>query len=61
MKIKRSDLNKINNTIDETLNFLIGFLDFANEDQIEHVNNLIDGLSYAEDKLSIERKNDGEK
>ncbi len=60
MKIKRSDLNKINNTIDETLNFLIGFLDFANEDQIEYVNNLIDGLSYAEDKLSIERKNDGE-
>ena len=60
MKIKRSDLNKINNTIDETLNFLIGFLDFANEDQIEYVNNLIDGLSYAKDKLSIERKNDGE-
>lgn len=25
MRIKRSDLNKINNTIDETLNFLIGF------------------------------------
>lgn len=46
MKIKRSDLNKINNTIDETLNFLIGFLDFANEDQIEYVNNLIDGLTY---------------
>lgn len=51
LKIKKSDLIKANNTIDDTIGFLIAFLDFADDDQIKFVDNLIDDLRDIQDNV----------
>ena len=48
MRIKKSDLLDIRDNLDEALDFLNVFLDFADDDQLEYTRNLIDKIQMVE-------------
>ena len=51
MRIKKSDLLDVRDNLDEALDFLYVFLDFADDDQLEYTRNLIDKIRNSRDLL----------
>lgn len=55
MKIKKSELKKANVTLEKTIDFLTGFLDYSTDEQTEDVTKLINDLLELQDKLCINK------
>lgn len=56
MKIKKSELKKANVTLEKTIDFLTGFLDYSTYEQTEDVTKLINDLLELQDKLNINKQ-----
>ena len=56
MKIKKSELKKANVTLEKTIDFLTGFLDYSTDEQTEDVTKLINDLLELQDKLYINKQ-----
>lgn len=55
MKIKKSELKKANVTLEKTIDFLTGFLDYSTDEQTEDVTKLINDLLELQDKLCVNK------
>ena len=51
MRIKKSDLLDVRDNLDEALDFLYVFPDFADDDQLEYTRTLIDKIRNSRDLL----------
>lgn len=51
MKIKKSDLEKMNELLDEVNDLLNAFLDFADDSQVDYTYKLLDKLRSSQDKI----------
>lgn len=52
MKLKKSDLVIINDTLENAECFLNGFLDFCDDNQSDYVLNLLENIRKSEDVLN---------
>lgn len=53
MKIKKSDLKSISDAFIEVYGFVSSFLDFADDDQLDYISNLLKAIEDSQDKIEL--------